>query len=133
MAERPSSASGASLPSDAELRILRHLWERGEQTVRQVHEDLSADWDVGYTTVLKLLQRLHEKSLVERRREGRAHVYRAVVSRERTERRLVRDFLDRAMDGSLSGLIQRALPEKPASHEELEELRRLLDEWAERG
>lgn len=130
MTERLSSASGAALPSDAELRILRHLWERGEQTVRQVHERLSSDWDVGYTTVLKLLQRLHEKGMVERRREGRAHVYRAAVSREQTERRVVRDFLERAMEGSLSGLIQRALPEKPASPEEIRELRRLLDEWS---
>jgi BlaI family penicillinase repressor len=133
MVDSSSSTSGARLPSDAELRILRHLWGRGEQTVREVHDHLSSGWDVGYTTVLKLLQRLHKKGMVERRRQGRAHVYRAVVTRERTERRVVRDFLERTMEGSLSGLLQRALPEKRISPEELHELQRLLDEWGGGG
>lgn len=130
----PEGAPGRPpLPSDAELRILRHLWERGEQSVRQVHGRLAPDWDVGYTTVLKLLQRMHEKGVVERRREGRAHLYRPAVDEETTERRVVRSFVDRAMDGSLKRLIQRALPEERATEEELREIRRLLDEWEEEG
>lgn len=121
MSDRP-------LPSDAELRILRELWIRGDRTVRELHERLSADWPVGYTTVLKLLQRMHDKGLVERDEEGRAHRWRAVVSEERTERRLVRDLADRAFGGSVARMLERVLPESRADGEELEEIRRLLEE-----
>lgn len=130
-----SSASGrpvpSALPSDAELRVLRQLWDVPEQSVRQIHEEFSPEWDVGYTTVLKLLQRMHEKGLVERRKEGRAHLYRATVSEERTERRVVRDFVDRTLQGSVRKLLQRALPEEPVDEEELREVLRLLDAWEE--
>ncbi len=119
------------LPSDAELRILRHLWRRGEQSARDIHGRLRPGWDVGYTTVLKLLQRMHEKGIVERRRAGRAHLYRAAVGEEATERRVVRRFVDRAMDGSLRRLIQRALPEETATEAELREIRRIVDAWEE--
>ena len=133
MPDDPRASAPLPLPSDAELRILRHLWRRGEQSVREIHERLAPDWDVGYTTVLKLLQRMHEKGVVERRREGRAHLYRAVVEEETTERRVVRSFADRTMEGSLKRLIQRALPEEAATEEDLREIRRLLDEWQGEG
>lgn len=124
MPERP-------LPSDAELRILRELWIRGDRTVREIHERVSADWPVGYTTILKLLQRMHDKGLVERDEEGRAHRWRAVVSEERTERRLVRDLADRAFGGSVARMLARALPESRADADELEEIRRVLEEAEE--
>lgn len=47
----------SALPSDAEIQVLHQLWGAPEQCVREIHEELSPDWDVGYTTVLKLLQR----------------------------------------------------------------------------
>lgn len=132
---RPGGSSGsgeaAALPTDAELRVLRPLWEHGEQSVRELHERLSPSWDVGYTTVLKLLQRMHEKGIVARRQEGRAHLYRAVVSEEGTERRVVRDFVERTLEGSLRRLLQRALPEEPVDDEEIRRVRRLLDRWEE--
>lgn len=118
---------GPSLPSDAELRVLRGLWRGGEQTVRELHERLTPEWDVGYTTILKLLQRMREKGLVSRTSEGRAHVYRAAIREAATERRLVRDLASRAFGGSMSRLLQRALPAEAADSEELEEIRRLLE------
>lgn len=117
----------AALPSDAELKLLRELWQAGELSVRQLHERVEADWPVGYTTVLKLLQRMHDKGLVSRREAGRAHLYRAATGEEVLERRLVRDFLARTFDGSVERLLQRALPDRAADSDELREIRRLLD------
>ncbi|MFW6088719.1 MAG: BlaI/MecI/CopY family transcriptional regulator [Gemmatimonadota bacterium] len=114
-------------PSDAELKLLRELWEHGEQSVSDLHERVQEDWPVGYTTVLKLLQRMTDKRLVTRRPEGRAHLYRPVVGREATERRVARSFLRRTFGGSIERLLQSALPTGRARRDEIDEIRRLLD------
>src|SRR5215471_20111882 len=87
-------------PTDAELAILRILWERGPSTVRQVHDQLARDRSAAYTTALKLLQIMTEKGLVERDERERTHVYKAKLSEDQTQRQLVRDLLDRAFGGS---------------------------------
>lgn len=115
-------------PTDAELAILRVLWRRGASTVRQIHEELASRSSTGYTTVLKLLQIMTEKGLVDRDESERAHVYTARLAEEQTLGRLVGDLLDRAFGGSSSRLVMRALEERPASPEELAEIRRLLDD-----
>jgi BlaI family transcriptional regulator, penicillinase repressor len=115
-------------PTDAELAILRVLWSRGPSTVRQVHEALSRDRETGYTTVLKLMQIMTEKGLVERDESERTHVYQARFTQEATQQRLVSDLLDKAFGGSASQLVMRALAAKPASADELAQIRRLLDE-----
>jgi BlaI family penicillinase repressor len=114
-------------PTDAELAILRVLWRRGPSTVRQVHEDLERRSLTGYTTVLKLLQIMTEKGLVERDESQRAHVYVARLPEEQTLGQLVGDLLDRAFEGSSSRLVMRALESRPATREELAEIRRMLD------
>ena len=114
------------IPTDAELGILRVLWSQGPCTVRQVLEELPAERRIGYTTVLKLLQIMHEKRLVSRDDSTRTHVYRAAVAEQHTERRLVTDLVDRAFSGSLDRLVMRALPANRASREEVEEIRRLI-------
>lgn len=123
MARRPTPR-----PTDAELAILRVLWERGPSTVRQVHDVLSAEREFAYTTTLKLLQLMTEKGVTVREEDGRVHLYRARVAQEETQRHLVRDLLDRAFGGSASQLVMQALAAKPASVEELQEIRRLLAE-----
>jgi BlaI family transcriptional regulator, penicillinase repressor len=115
-------------PTDAELAILRVLWSRGPSTVRQVHEALSRDRETGYTTVLKLMQIMTEKGLVERDESERTHVYQARFTQEATQQRLVSDLLDKAFGGSASQLVMQALAAKPASADELAQIRRLLDE-----
>ena len=120
--------ASAPRPTDGELEILRVLWERGASTVREVHEVLDARHATGYTTVLKLLQIMTEKGLVARDARERAHVYRARIPREDTERQLVGDLLERAFAGSASSLVMRALSSKKTSPEELARIRRLLDE-----
>ena len=115
-------------PTDAELDILRVLWDHGPCTVRQVHEFLNSDPPRGYTTVLKLMQIMSEKGLVKRDERQRAHVYEACVSADQTQKNLVTHLLDRAFEGSAGKLVMQALSTHPASAEELEEIRRLLDD-----
>jgi len=103
------------------------LWELGPSTVKDVHERLTADSQVGYTTILKLMQIMTEKGLVRRDESSRAHVYEAVRSRAQTQRHLVGDLLDRAFSGSTTQLVLQALASRPASDDELDELRRIID------
>ncbi len=114
-------------PTDAELSILRILWERGPSTVRQVHAALNQGRVSGYTTALKLLQIMHNKGLVERDEDQRPQVYRPRLSREQTERQLVRDLLDRAFAGSAKRLVLQALAVKKASAKEMAEIEKLLN------
>ena len=117
-----------SRPTDAELSILRVLWRRGPSTVRQVHEALSQDRETGYTTVLKLMQIMNEKGLVERDETERTHIYQTRLTREQTQQQLVNDLVEKAFGGSASQLVMQALAAKPASAYELAQIRRLLDE-----
>jgi predicted transcriptional regulator len=114
-------------PTDAELAILRVLWERGPSTVREVHDALSATHDTGYTTVLKLLQIMTDKRLVVRDESQRAHVYAARESEQRTQRQLIGDLIDRAFGGSPAKLVMQALSGTQATAEELDAIRRMLD------
>jgi BlaI family transcriptional regulator, penicillinase repressor len=114
-------------PTDAELAILRVLWQLGPSTVRQVHEALSGDRATAYTTALKMLQIMTEKGLVRRDESDRTHVYFPRLTEEQTQRQLVRDLLDRAFGGSASKLVMQALATKRASAEELSEIRKLID------
>ena len=122
------SNPGLSRPTDAELAILRVLWRRGPSTVRHVHEALSRDRETGYTTVLKLMQIMSEKGLVERDETERTHVYRTRLTQEHPSGGKVNDLLEKAFGGSASQLVMQALAAKPASADELAQIRRLLDE-----
>lgn len=121
-----------SKPTEAELAILRVLWRRGPSTVRQVHEALNAVRKTGYTTVLKFMQIMTEKGLVSRDERPFAHVYEARLPKEQAQRTLVADLLDRAFEGSMSGLVLRALSAKKATPQELSEIRKILKDY-ERG
>ena len=116
-------------PTASELEILRVLWARGPSTVREVHEALCEQKSLGYTTVLKLLQIMTAKGTVRRDEQRRAHVYEACQPAEETKRRLVGDVLHRVFGGSASELMIHALEGRRTSKKELDELRRLLDEY----
>ena len=115
-------------PTDAELAILRVLWERGASTVREVLEVIEADRGTGYTTTLKLMQIMLEKGLVRRNDEQRTHDYEAAVTRVKTQRQLIGDLLDRAFEGSAQQLVLQALSAKKSSRAELAEIRKLLEQ-----
>ena len=115
-------------PTGAELELLRVLWERGPSTVREIHEVLSPEKETGYTTTLKILQKMTEKGLVQRDASQRSHIYKAACQAEETQRQLVRDLLNRAFGGSPGKLVVQALSEETASAEELAKIRQMLDE-----
>ena len=120
--------TSAPSPTDAELAILRVLWERGPSTVRQVFEVLSSERELGYTTVLKMLQIMDEKGLVARDVTDRTHVFSARETQVQTQRHLLDDLLDKAFGGSSLSLVMQALATRRASREELAEMRKLLDQ-----
>lgn len=115
-------------PTEGELELLRVLWERGPSTVREIHEALSDAKETGYTTTLKILQKMAEKGLVHRDESAKSHIYSAAIEAEKTQRQLVRDLLQKAFGGAPGKLVLQALSEKRASKEELAEIRRLLDQ-----
>lgn len=114
------------VPTETELSLLNVLWQSQPATVRQVHEEINKSQKVGYTTVLKMLQIMHEKGLVARDESNKAHLYVANYSQEQTQSSLVKDMLNKAFAGSKSSLVMRALGES-TSAEELAEIRALLD------
>ena len=116
-------------PTDAELEILTVLWSLGPSTVRDVHETISRRKPTQYTTVLKTLQIMAEKGLVERDEKQRAHIYSASRPREWTQQQLAGDLLQRAFGGSAKSLMLGALSAQRASRKELEELRTFLEEY----
>jgi len=120
-------------PTDAELEILQVLWQRGPSTVREVQEELIQNRQTGYTTVLKLMQIMTEKGLVERDQTQRAHVYRACMPQDLTQRQLIGDLLEKAFEGSAAKLVMQALEAKKASSDDLSEIRKLLDEYERTG
>jgi predicted transcriptional regulator len=118
-------------PTDAELQILRVLWDRGPSTVRQVHE--AQNRRTSYTTILKLLQIMTEKGLVTRDESQRSHVYRAKARQEQTQRQLVSDLLERAFGGAADQLVVQALSARKVSAAEIAEIRKLIDKLEERN
>lgn len=115
-------------PSDGELAILRVLWSQGPSTVRDVHTELSKDREMGYTTVLKLMQIMVEKGLVARDERARSHTYRPLQGEAETQRCLLKELLQKAFAGSRRELVLQVLEAEPASAEELEDIRKLLNE-----
>ena len=119
----------AQNPTPSELEILQVLWSRGPSTVREVQESLSATKQLGYTSVLKLMQIMTAKGLVTRREDQRAHVYVAGEPAEKTKQQFAEDMLQRVFQGSASELMLHALAGRHSSKEDLKELRRLLDDY----
>ena len=117
-------------PTEAELTLLNVLWKMGPATVRQIHEVVSITQKTGYTTVLKILQIMHEKSLVIRDESNRAHVYAAADSETHTQSSLIKDLISKAFGGSTSKLVMRAL-DSSTSAQEINEIRQLLNSLEE--
>lgn len=122
-----------SKPTTAELELLDVLWELESATVREIHDVINRRRTMGYTTVLKLMQIMFEKGLVERDSTSRAHVYRASAPKAETQRSLVSDLLEKAFRGSALKLVQHVLETKPTSSEELAEIRKMIQEAEEKN
>lgn len=113
-------------PTEVELEILRALWDKKEATVREVFDVVSEHRFLGYTSVLKMLQIMTEKGLVERRESGKAHIYRAAASQQETQSQMLRDLSERLFAGSAAQLAMHALTLEPASTDELDEIRKMI-------
>ncbi|WP_131535781.1 BlaI/MecI/CopY family transcriptional regulator [Pedobacter nototheniae] len=113
-------------PTEGEMEILQVLWEKGNATVRDVHEALNKK-DSGYTTTLKLMQIMHEKGMVERDTNQKTHIYKALVNRDKTEKQLVTKMIDNVFNGSAARLVMQALGNHSASTDEIEEIKKYLD------
>lgn len=118
-------------PTEAELELLRVLWDRGPSTVREIHEVVAGSKETGYTTTLKILQKMTDKGLVVRDESKRSHVYQAAVEAENTQRRLVEELIDKAFGGAAEKLVVQALASRKVDPREIETLRKLLDELEE--
>jgi len=120
-------ASNVRRPTEAELAILRVLWEGKARTVRAIQQVLNESRPTGYTTVLKLMQIMTEKGLVERDDSQRPQVYRARYSQQQTQKQLLGDLMNRAFGGSLKAMVLQALSTRKSTAEELEAMEKLLD------
>ncbi len=120
-------------PTKAELEILMILWEYSEAvTVREVFEAVNEQKYASYTTVLKLLQIMHEKGLVERDEQNRAHRYRARIKQKETGKRMLEEVLQKIFGGSASRLVQQVLEAETTSAEDMREIRKMIEK-AEKG
>ena len=123
----PSMVSKQIRPTKLELSILKVLWEKGPRSVRDIQGILNESKPTGYTTVLKMLQIMYDKGLVDRDESVRPQIYRAKYSQEQTQRHLVSDLLQRAFGGSVKALVMQALATKKSSAKDLEAIEKLLD------
>ncbi|MCA9263526.1 MAG: BlaI/MecI/CopY family transcriptional regulator [Planctomycetales bacterium] len=116
-------------PTERELDALKVLWSHGEATVRDVFTELSQQGEpLAYTTVLSLFQVMEQKGLVAHRKEGKAYVYRSLVGRRSTFRRLADSFLKRVFDGAVDEYLVHAIAGKKLSDAELDSLEAMIDE-----
>ena len=112
-------------PSPSELEILQALWENEPATVRTIHEIISQKKSVGYTTILKQMQRMTDKKMVERYKKGKTHFYKAVSKETDVQQSLFKRLLNGAFGGSPMKLVMHALGQSETSKEELD----ALQEW----
>lgn len=119
----------ANQPTNSELEILRILWKTKEATVREINESLNQESvkEIGYTTTLKIMQIMHEKGLLIRRKEGKTHIYTSNIDEKETQNGLLDRLIDSAFSGSAMKLVVQALGHRKTSSEELDVIREFLD------
>jgi BlaI family transcriptional regulator, penicillinase repressor len=114
-------------PTGKELEILHVIWEKDAVSVKDVHDAMGGDKANGYTTILKLMQIMHEKGLVTRQKNGKLHLYKAVPTQENTRQQMLDKMIDTVFQGSAAQLVMSALGNKKSSKEELREIRQYLE------
>lgn len=117
-------------PTESEMEILQVLWDKGPCTVREVYETLDKK-DVGYTTILKLMQIMLEKQMVSRDASAKSHLYQATIGKEKIQHEFLDRFIETVYNGNTSRLIMQALGNHKASKEEIELIKQYLDNLQE--
>jgi len=115
-------------PTDSELEVLALIWQQGELTVRQVHDQIKQRREIGYTTTLKIMQIMFDKGMLSRNKYGKTHLYNAVESQQKTQDGLVAKMVRTVFHGSAKDLVMQALGSSTASKQELEEIRVYLEQ-----
>lgn len=128
MGNKPRKSSDLLQPTASELAILQLLWERGPLAVKDIHEALSAEKEVVYTTILKTMQVMMERGFLERESQGRKHIYSAAIAQEATQGKLLDTFVKRTFGGSKLQLVMKALGDSRTSKEELDELKAYIQD-----
>lgn len=113
--------------TEKELEILQIVWSKDAVSVKDVHEALGGDNSNGYTTILKMMQIMHEKGLVTRQKKGKLHLYKAVNSLENTRQHLLDKMIQTIFQGSASQLVMSALGTSKSSKEELKQIKEYLE------
>jgi predicted transcriptional regulator len=119
-------------PTESELEILQVMWRLGECTVRDVHEELAKTKEVGYTTTLKLMQIMNEKSMVTRDASSKVHIYKAVITRQQAQHTALDKILDTVFKGSTADLVIQALGQHRASTDEIDAIKKYLQQFGDR-
>lgn len=115
-------------PTESELEILKILWEHGDCTVRQVHEVFAKNKEIGYTNTLKLMQIMHAKGIVSRDESSKTHIYKALISRDKTEQQILGKIINDMFDGSAARMVMQALGNHQTSESEIIKIKQLLTE-----
>lgn len=118
----------SSQPTEVELQILRILWEHGPSIAREIHERLQQEKQTTYSTTVKMLSVMLDKGLVTRNEQARPQIYQAAMTQQRTQKRMLRELIDKVYDGSAKSLMLHALSSKKATPEELKEIRQWIDQ-----
>ena len=114
---------------EAELQVLKALWDAGPATVREVMNRLHASGRrVAYTTVLTFLTRLEQKGYVRSNKSDLAYVYRAVASRTQVTRSRLKAVMDALFDGEAAPLVLQLMKTERFSPDELAELQRHIEQ-----
>lgn len=119
-------------PTESELEILNILWQNSPATVKYVNDELNKSKDTGYTTTLKLMQIMHEKSLLTRQREGRSHLYSPAIEESETKQAILDKMLETAFGGSAGKLVMQALGNNKTTSEELQQIKELIEKLEEK-
>ena len=121
------TASKNKKPTEAELNILGVIWELEKATVREVFDHLNTRQNIGYTTVLKLMQIMTDKGFLKRYASVRPQIYQAASPRQRTQKLLLKDIMDQAFNGLPGPMVLQALSIKQSTPGELQQIRDMLD------
>lgn len=112
--------------TEAELRVMNVLWEKGPSTVQQVLEHLPEKLDLAYNSVLTTIRVLEKKGYLQHSKDRRAHIYEPLVAREEASRSEVRHLVSRFFDNSHDLLLLNLLEERNLDADDLRRLRQML-------
>ena len=122
---RPAAAQ----PTELELRILKILWEKSPQLVRDIRDELAKlGRDIAHTSVITTLNTMVKKRIVIRKREGNAYLFSPRITREQVSRSVLGDIVNRVFDGSAKAVLLGVFEQNDIDRGELKELRKLIDQ-----